>query len=132
MMGLRTLLLPASPRRLRHRRALRTALRSVHILAVGIYVGGVVFAVAATALVPWLVIAIATGVSLLALELHESCAVLAEARGLATLVKLALLALAHAQPAWAPLLLGVAVLLASVASHMPGEWRHWRPFAPRR
>ena len=131
-MSLRAWLLPDPPRGLRHRRALRIGCRTLHILSMGVYLGGVVFAVSPAALHPWFLAVLASGIALLALDLHESCAVLGEARGLATLAKLALLTAAQYWSVAAQPLLLAALVTGSVSSHMPREWRHYRPWGDAR
>ena len=72
---------------------------------------------------------IASGVVLLALELASTCAWLFMGKGLAVLVKLALLLMVPLFWEYrAPLLL-LVVALASVGSHMPSRFRH-RCFVP--
>ncbi len=86
--------------------------------------GGHVFGVDPTRLVPWLVATVASGAGLMALELLSDLAWLGTGKGLAVLVKLALLA---AVPVFwesrVAILLAVTVL-AGVASHLPRQFRH--------
>ncbi len=85
-------LFPEPPRRVPAHRALGVALRTVHVAAFAALLGGHLFDVDAARLLPWLYAAIASGASLMVLELLGSCAWLSTGKGLAVLVKLSLLA----------------------------------------
>lgn len=121
---LQALLLPEPPRRVRGHRALSIALRTAHLAAFGILLGGHVFDVPETRLVTALAATVASGVGLMLVELAATCAWLGTVKGLAVLGKLGLLLLVPVL--WdhrVPLLLAVLVL-ASVAAHMPARVRH--------
>ena len=119
-----TALFPAVPRSFPGRRALRTVVRAVHILAGGVYVGGHVFAQPPAALEAWFLAAVASGLLLLAADIHASCAVLVELRGLMVLAKLALLFCVALCPGYAVPLLFMVVLVGAISSHAPREFRH--------
>ena len=127
--GVRNLLCPVPPRRIPGRRALGIALRTAHLSTFGALLGGHVFGVDAARLRPFLAATVLSGVLLVVLELASTCQWLLEGRGLAVLAKLAVLA---AIPAFweqrVPLLLAV-VVIGSVGSHMPAQFRH-RSFLP--
>ncbi|MFB3814762.1 MAG: hypothetical protein ACE14L_11695 [Terriglobales bacterium] len=106
-------------------RAWKIALRTAHLMAISILVGGHAFGVAAGQLSPWLYAAIASGVALAALEAYPAFASVLEGWGLVLLGKLVLLCVVPF--AWSqriPLLLGV-VALSSIGSHMPAKLRHY-------
>jgi hypothetical protein len=106
-------------------RGIRIALRTAHLAATGILLGGHVFSVEAARLLPWLWTAIGTGAAFIALELYGSCIWLVQGRGLFTLVKLTLLALVPVfwtQRVW---LLFAAVVLGGIGSHMSSRWRYY-------
>ena len=106
-------------------RALNIALRTAHIGAMGILVGGHAFDVPPERLMVSLWVAIATGVTLAAVEAGPRLLWFHQGRGLMTMTKLALLC---AVPlAWdyrLPILLTV-IVLASVGSHMPARFRYY-------
>lgn len=106
-------------------RAWNIALRTAHIGAMGILLGGHAFDLAPERLRLSLWLTVATGVILAALEAGPRLTWLHQGRGLMTLVKLALLC---AVPlAWdhrLPILLAVLVL-GSVGSHMPARFRYY-------
>ncbi len=117
-------LFPDPPRRIPAHRWLGVIFRTAHIASFGILLGGHVFDVPSSRLVPFLVAALATGAALMALEVASTCLWLAMGKGIAVLVKLALIALIpFFWDARVPLLLA-ALVIASVGAHMPSRLRH--------
>ncbi len=117
-------LFPDTPREFPLRRAVRTALRTLHILATGVLLGGHVFGQPHDQLVPWLVGSVASGVVLLGTDLHASFAFLFQVRGLLIVLKVVLTALVLVfWEARVPLLVA-ALTLGAAGSHMPGSVRH--------
>jgi len=101
------------------------ALRTAHIGAMGILLGGHAFDVAPERLKLSLWLTIGTGVSLAAVEAGPRLLWFHQGRGLMTLAKLALICVAAL--AWdhrLPILLTVTVL-GSVGSHMPARYRYY-------
>ena len=119
-------LFPEPPRRVPAHRALSVGLRTAHLATLAALLGGHLFDVDAARLLPWLYAAIASGASLMVLELLGSCAWLSTGKGLAVLVKLSLLAVVPWCWAWRVPILFVVVVLASVAAHMPRRFRHYQ------
>lgn len=111
-------------------RALQVALRSVHIASMALFVGGVAAGASTDALRSSLLVTVASGLGLLLAAALSRCLVLSEGAGWALFAKFALLALAGAVPRARLELYVAAMLLTSVASHMPARWRHkqlpWR------
>lgn len=118
------LLCPDPPRRIPFHRWLGILFRTVHLLAVGTLLGGHVFDVESTRLVPFLAAAIVTGAALVALELASTCAWLGMGKGVAVLLKLGLLLLVPVFWEHRVALLVAATVVAGVASHMPARYRH--------
>jgi hypothetical protein len=119
------LLLPEPPRVLPYARAISISLRTLHIASIGILLGGHVFAIPATRLLPWLWLSIISGSGLMGVELYSSCKWLYQGKGVLVLVKLLLIAavaIFWAQRVW--LLLAV-LIIGSVGSHMPGRFRYY-------
>jgi hypothetical protein len=118
-------LCPEPARELPAERAIRIALRTAHIAAGGILLGGHFFGVEPARLMPWWRAAMATGAAFVAVELYGSGVWLVQGRGLLTLAKLALLALLPLfwkQRVWILLLvLGIG----SIGSHMSSRFRHY-------
>jgi hypothetical protein len=88
-------------------------------------VGGIPFGADVQALRGPLLITLASGVLLFAIDLARDLAILTQGSGVAVLLKLGLLGMGVLQPsARLPWYLA-ATLVASVGSHMPGSWRHF-------
>ena len=100
------------PRPLPGVRALRTTLRTAHLVSFGALYGGHLYGVPAERLWPALLATVATGGAFMSLEIYCTPLWLAQLRGVATLVKIALVA-------------AVAIIIAGVASHMPGRYRYY-------
>jgi hypothetical protein len=128
--------LRAKPRPVPGVRALRTTLRTLHLIAVAALYGGHVYGAEAERLAPALAATVATGALFVALEVYRSPVWLVQVRGIATGVKLALVAcVALAWDLRVPILT-LAVAIGAVTAHMPGRWRyhsvlHGRPVGPR-
>jgi hypothetical protein len=106
-------------------RALRTTLRTAHLLAFATLYGGHVYGVSADRLWPALAATVANGGALMGLEIYRTPIWLAQIRGMATLAKILLVA---AVAAWWHLrlvLLTAAVVIGGVVSHMPGRYRYY-------
>ena len=104
------------------------ALRTAHIAAMGVLLGGHAFDVPREDLLLSLWLTIGTGVGLGLLETGGSLVWFHQGRGLMTLAKLGLLcAVPLLWDCWAARLaiLLVVVALASVASHMTAGWRYY-------
>ncbi len=94
-------------------------------MAAGILLGGHFFNAPASALLPWLYLAIASGIGLIMLEAYPSLHFVFEGWGVVTLAKLALLiVIPFAWDTRVPILFAV-VALGSVGSHMPARFRHY-------
>jgi hypothetical protein len=121
----------AEPRTVPQMRALRTGLRTAHVAAFAALYGGHVYGVGAERLVPALIATVATGGAFLALEVWSAPVWLVQIRGVAALVKIALVASVAALWDWRIFLLTLVMVIGVVASHMPGRYRyysllHWR------
>lgn len=118
-------LFPDPPRPLPYARAMSIALRTLHIAAVGILLGGHAFEVPSVRLLPWLSLSIISGAGLIGLELYSSCKWLYQGKGVLVMLKLLLIAAVAVfweQRLW---LLLAALVLGSVGSHMPGRFRYY-------
>jgi len=106
-------------------RWLNIALRTAHIGAMGVLLGGHAFDVAPERLKMNLWLTIGTGLALAAIESGLRPLWLHQGRGVLTLAKLALLcAVLLAWDHRLPILLGV-IVLGSVGSHMSGRFRYY-------
>ncbi len=122
---LRTLLFPERPRHFPWARPVQLVLRSVHIAAMALVVGGLPFGAGFEALRAPILVAVASGILLFAIDLARDLGILVQGSGVAVLVKLALLGLGALQPARRLPWYLAATLVASVGSHMAGSWRHF-------
>ncbi len=105
-------------------RWIRTSLRTLHLIAAGALYGGCVYAVDTDRLAPAVAAVLLTGGGLACFEIWQTRIWLVQLRGIATLVKLGLLAAAGLDPDWTVALLTLAVLIGGVSSHMPSRWRY--------
>jgi hypothetical protein len=128
-MRVRALLFPDPPRQIPRHRGIGLALRTAHLMTFGALLGGHLFDIETTRLMPFLLATIASGVGLMALELASTCAWLFMGKGLAVLVKLLVLLMVPLFWDHRVALLLLTVALASVGSHMPARLRH-RCFLP--
>jgi hypothetical protein len=106
-------------------RAWNIAMRTAHIAAMGILLGGHAFDIPPSRLLLALWLTIGSGAVLAALEAGPRLLWLHQGRGLMTVAKLALVALVPLLwPYRLPVLLAV-VALGSVGSHMPARFRYY-------
>lgn len=124
-MGLRSVLFPEPPRTLPGSRAIRIALRTGHIMAFSLVVGGHAAGAPRHALVGPLWAAIATGLGLIATDCYRSFRWFYQGMGLCTLAKCAVLLLIPWWWEWRLPLLLLAIAIASVGAHMPGRYRYY-------
>jgi hypothetical protein len=110
-------------------RALRTTLRSLHVVAISAYYGGAVFAVPDERLDPALAAVLATGSAFLLFEVWRAPRWLHQLRGLCTFAKIALFGLAISVPELRALLLSAVVIIGVVVSHAPSRFRYFSPFS---
>ena len=116
---------PMEPFAVPHARLYKVALRTAHLMAISILVGGHAFDAPASALKPLLYVAIATGAGMIVLETGPSLHFLFEGWGVLLVGKLVLLCcIPFAWKQRFPILLAV-VAIASIGSHMPARFRHY-------
>ena len=111
--------------RLPYRRPIGIALRTLHLAAISILVGGHAFHAPAIQLQPCLYGAIVTGLLMAALESYPNLHFFVEGAGVLMWLKLGLIcAIPFAWSYRFPILL-VVLALASVGSHMSARFRHY-------
>jgi hypothetical protein len=123
--ALARILFPMEPRFFPWSRPVQLILRSIHIAAMALVLGGIPFGAGFEALRIPILLTLASGVLLFALDLAKDAAILGQGSGVAVLLKLALLGIGLLQPAHRLPWYLAATLVASVGSHMPGNWRHF-------
>jgi len=117
------------PKKLRsfpHRRNIRIALRTLHILSGGVLLGGHIFNQPVDALHVWLLATICSGLLLLLTDVYASATILFELRGLVALLKIGLLLLVPIFWPQRVLILLLILIIGAVSSHMTGRLRHRR------
>jgi hypothetical protein len=116
---------PQEPRPIPYARLCKVALRTAHLMAISVLVGGHAFSAPVSILRPLLYAAIATGLGMIFFEAYPSLHFIFEGWGLLLFGKLALLCwIPFAWKQRFPILLAV-VALASIGSHMPARFRHY-------
>jgi hypothetical protein len=106
-------------------RALRTTLRTLHLISIAALYGGHVYGVSADRLAPALVATAATGAAFMALEVYRAPVWLVQVRGIATAVKIALIASLSLLWELRIPILTLVIAMGVVTSHMPGRWRYY-------
>jgi hypothetical protein len=122
---LHRLIQPKEPWSIPHGRFYKVTLRTAHLMAISVLVGGHAFSAPVSALRPLLYVAIATGAGMILLEAGPNLHFVFEGWGLLLLAKLVLLCwIPFAWEQRFPILL-VVVAIASIGSHMPARFRHY-------
>ena len=106
-------------------RLVQVGLRSVHIAAMGLVLGGIALGGGYQRLKGAILVTIASGLLLMGADLLKGADFLRQGSGAALLMKLALLGLGNLYPGSRLRWYLAATLVASVGSHMPGAWRHF-------
>jgi hypothetical protein len=106
-------------------RGAQVGLRSLHIAAMGLVLGGIWLGGDYQRLRAAIFAAVGSGLALAAIDLAKGAGFLLQGSGVALLLKLALLGLGNLFPGDRLGWYLAATLVASVGSHMPGSWRHF-------
>ncbi len=106
-------------------RTVNIVVRTAHIGAMALLVGGRAFAVEGGSLRPWHALTSLTGVALLLSEASHSRHWVYQARGLIVLAHVGAFALMAAARAWALPAIVAALVIGSVGSHLPKAVRKW-------
>lgn len=112
-------------RRLPGVRPMRTTLRTAHLIAFAALYGGHVFGVAPERLRWALVATVASGATLMGLEMYRAPFWILQVRGLATFAKIALVAAVAVWWDARVWLLTLAIIIGGVVAHMPGRFRYY-------
>ena len=105
-------------------RWLRTSLRTLHLIAAGALYGGWLYSVDVARLQPALHSVLLTGGLLACFEVWQSRIWLVQLRGVATFLKLGILAGAGFAPDLTVALLTLSLVIGSISSHMTSRWRY--------
>lgn len=113
------------PRPLPGARSLRTALRTLHLLAFGCLYGGAIYGIPEDRLGTALDWTAGSGLAFALLETYRAPIFLTQLRGIATFVKVALLAAIYVVWELRVPLLTIAAIIGAISSHMPGRLRYY-------
>lgn len=112
------------------RRAIEVGLRSVHLVSMGLVLGGILQGGTWATLRGPIIATLMTGGLLLGVCMRWGCLALGRGAGWAVLAKLGLLGLGNLFEGARLECYAAATIVASVGSHMPSSWRHFT--LPRR
>lgn len=124
------MLFPAQGRFFVGQRWVSILLRSLHLFGVAGVGAAFLFNVEQQDWMPYLLLTVISGSLMFLLEIYSNALCLLQLRGLATLVKLAILSLVFFFEPNAMILASV-IMLSGIMSHAPGKVRYfiWLPFA---
>jgi hypothetical protein len=122
---------PARPRDFKGKRWLKIVLRTLHLLGVAGVSGGILLNVPITSWAGYLHITLFSGIAFLVLELWTNAIFLIQLRGLIIAIKLLLLTLLYSYPQYSSIVL-VVIILSSIVSHAPGNFRYFSLLHGRR
>jgi hypothetical protein len=115
------------------RRAVEVGTRSLHLVSMGLVLGGILMGGTWSTLRGPIVATLATGGLLLFTSMRWGCLDLTHGAGWAVLLKLLLLGLGNLLEGARLECYALATIVASVGSHMPSSWRHYTlPWLARR
>ncbi|BDU75164.1 hypothetical protein [Mesoterricola sediminis] len=106
-------------------RLLQVGLRSAHIAAMGVLLGGLAFGLGRPRLDAAILGALASGLGLLLLDLWSGSTALTQGSGAAVILKLLLLGMGNLFPDHRFGWYLAATFVASIGAHMPGSLRHF-------
>lgn len=105
-------------------RAIAIALRTAHLFAMAVFLGGLQLASPDASLRTWRTLTVATGLALLASEASHGRHWIYQGRGVATLAHVGVLALL-AVDGMGRSASTAALVIGALGSHMPGSFRKW-------
>ncbi len=115
----------ARPAKPGYQRAIEVGLRSVHIVSMGLVLGGIAGGGTHETLQGPIFATVGSGLLLLATSMRWGCLRFADGSGAALLAKLALLGLGNVFDGARLQLYVAATVVTSIGSHMPSGWRHF-------
>ncbi|MBP1629071.1 MAG: hypothetical protein H6Q00_3546 [Holophagaceae bacterium] len=116
---------PRNPRRPPVPRPVQVAIRTLHIVAMGMLIGALPYGGTAESLRLWILATLLSGCLLLAIDLWKTGMFLVEGAGAGVILKLVLLGLGNLYPESRLGWYLAAAAVASFGSHMPSGWRHF-------
>lgn len=116
---------PSEPRRLPFNRLSQNILRTIHIVSMGMVLGGIAKGGTHDTLWTWILMTVISGVFLFGIDLYKSGRFMIEGAGVAVWLKLGLIGLGNLFPGARLEFYIAATAVASVGSHMGPAWRHF-------
>ena len=116
------------PRSFPGMRWVRISLRTLHLICMGLWVGGIAAGQIPESLSFALWGTVISGLLFVVLELFHSPVILVQVKGLAVFVKMMLLLAAVEIPEHALAVSIVAIVIGGISSHMPGRYRYYSIF----
>lgn len=110
----------------------KTAIRALHILGIAGSAGGILYGVERELWLHWWVMAMVTGLIMVALEIRQSKLWLIQLKGVLTFVKLGLIGCFFWLPQYKPELFISVLLMSVVIAHGPAGLRHYSLWHRRR
>lgn len=115
----------SASRRLPWARPFQVGLRTLHIMTMGLLLGGVAQGADRSRLATALLLTVLSGILLMVLDLAKGSSNLTHASGAAVFLKLGLLGLGNLFPQARLQWYLAATAVASIGAHMPATWRHF-------
>ncbi len=106
-------------------RILDIALRAAHVLVISVLFGGAVFKIPFYQLLPWRILAVASGIALIASEVFHNLHWPYQGRGVMVYLHVGLFILFCFRPDLAIPCLAAALVIGLSGSHMPKRLRYW-------
>ncbi|MEW6753232.1 MAG: hypothetical protein AB1505_19970 [Candidatus Latescibacterota bacterium] len=131
-MPLPRILFPRQYRAFPGKRAVRIGLRTLHLVGTAGIGGGFLYQAPREAWMPYLVLTVASGATLLLVDVWSNGIWLIQLRGVAILAKIGVLSVVHLHPAWAGEALVTAVVISGLIAHAPSDVRYWSVWHRRR
>ncbi|WP_303906348.1 hypothetical protein [Thiohalomonas denitrificans] len=126
MIRLKPLLILAVPRQFPGERWINIGLRCLHLVGIAGISGGFLFTLAEAQWLPFWYLAVSSGVALSLLYIWSTALWLVQLKGIAILLKVALLAAATLLPEWRAGLFVSIILISGLIAHAPGAVRGYR------
>lgn len=123
---------PISETRFWIQRLSKTGIRALHILGIAGAAGGILYGVERELWLNWWILAMVTGVIMVALEISRSKLWLIQLKGVLTFVKLALLSSFFIIPQHKPALFITVLVMSVFIAHGPAGLRHYSIWHRRR
>ena len=119
------ILFPREPRRFPFNRFSQNIVRTIHIVSMGMILGGVARGGDHDSLWTWIVMTVVSGLCLFGIDLYKTGRFMIEGSGVAVWIKLGLIGLGNLFPGARLELYIAATAVASIGSHMGPAWRHF-------